>query len=288
MTSLRLLATLAVLLGVVDAPAFAAEPGSPACKRELVATQNKMQESLALLDSVQNAPAPQKCEAYSRHLTLAGEIRESFARCKPADVRSESVRDADDVVDATRDAYNKWCPPRPGMVRVHMTEVTHIMRDQLPKPLAAVHRCGEGPEGPMTTFNERFDLGRLVVLGCPGNPNPTAEEAATRNIRSELLKKEQAYVYITRDMDGDDPRRLRFPILAADGRETVIDQLLPGRILPGDKRDEILAFWEPASDSVCRIRAVWRVADAKANLVLWQEATDCSGRAEFKTVLDRR
>jgi hypothetical protein len=285
MISPRLLATLGVLLGVVYESALAAEPGSPACKRELVTTQKKMQESLALLDSVQNAPAPRKCEAYSRHLTLAGEIRESFARCKPADVRSESVRDADDVIDATREAYIKSCPLRPGMVRVRITEVTHIMRDQLPKSLAAVHHCGEGP---MTTFNERFDLGRLVVLGCPGNPDPTAEAAATRNIRSELMKKEQAYVYITRDMDGDDPRRLRFPILAADGRETMIDQLLPERILPGDKRDEILAFWEPASDSVCRIRAVWRVTDAKANLVLWQEATDCSGHTEFKTVLDRR
>jgi hypothetical protein len=30
------------------------------------------------------------------------------------------------------------------------------------------------------------------------------------------------------------------------------------------------------------------VADGKANLVLWQQAADCSGRPEFKTVLDRR
>jgi hypothetical protein len=286
MTSLRLFATLCALLALVHgSAASAAEPGSQACKRELVATQKKMQESLALLESVQGAPPPQKCEAYSRHLTLAGEIRESFARCKPADIRSESVRDADDVIDATRDAYIKWCPPRPGMVRVRLTEVTHIMRDQLPKPLAAVHRCSEGP---MTTFNERFDLGRLVVLGCPGNPNPTAEEASARNIRSELLKKEQAYVYITRDKDGDDPRRLSFPILGVDGRETMIDQLLPERIVPGDKRDEISSFWEPASEGVCRVHAVWRVADAKANLVLWQEATECSGHTEFKTVLDRR
>jgi hypothetical protein len=125
-----------------------------------------MRESIALLDSVTDAPAPRKCEAYSRHLTLAGEIRESFARCKTADVRAEAVRDADDVIDATRAAYNKWCPPRPGMIRVNMIEVKRITRDQLAKPLAAVHRCGEGP---MYSTNERFDLGRLIVLGCPGN-----------------------------------------------------------------------------------------------------------------------
>jgi hypothetical protein len=287
MTTLRALAILGLLVGVAHSPTAvsAAEPGSPACKRELAATQKKMQESIALMDSTQGAQAPQKCEAISRHMTLTDEIRESFARCKPADVRSEAVRDADDVIEATRVAYNKWCPPRPGMVRVNMVEVTHVTRNQLPKPLAAVHRCGEGP---MYMTNQRFDLGRLFVLGCPGNPNPTPEEVKARNARPELLKKEQAYAYIVRDRDGDDPRRLSFSILGVDGRETIVDRLFPDRTVPGDKRDEISSFWEPATEGVCRVHAVWRVADGKANLVLWQEATDCSGRTEFKTVLDRR
>jgi hypothetical protein len=43
------------------------------------------------------------------------------------------------------------------------------------------------------------------------------------------------------------------------------------------------------TEGVCRVHVVWRVTDAKASLVLWQEARDCSKTpTEFKTVLDRR
>ena len=48
-------------------------------------------------------------------------------------------------------------------------------------------------------------------------------------------------------------------------------------------------FWEPAKPGVCRVHAIWRVNDAKAALVFWGEAADCSSnKPEFKTVLDRR
>jgi len=289
MTRFRVATTLAALL--LAAPfesmsAEAAQPGSPACKRELATTQKKMQDSIALLDRAKNAAGPLKCEALSSHITLAGEIRESFARCRTPDERAEAVRDADDVIDATIESYKKWCPPRPGMIRVKVTEMKRLTRDQLPKPLAAVHRCSDGP---MISFDERFELGRLILLGCPGNPNPTPQEAAARNARPLLLQQEQGYLYLTRDSDGDDPHRLSFPILGADGRETSVDQILAQRVGVGDRRDEISAYWEPMTEGVCRVHVVWRVADAKASLVLWQEARDCSSTpTQFKTVLDRR
>jgi hypothetical protein len=49
----------ALLLGACLAPSgvSAIEPGSPACKRELQATSKKMQESLAVIDSVKDALA---------------------------------------------------------------------------------------------------------------------------------------------------------------------------------------------------------------------------------------
>ena len=267
--------------------AAAIEQGSAACKRELQVARKKMDDSLALIASVQDAPALEKCKAYSRGLDLVGEIRESFARCEQPKARSEAVRDADEVFDATQKAYEKWCPTRPGMVRVRMTEVTRVTREKLSKPLAAVHKCAV--DGSMYSTNERFDLGRLVVLGCPGNPNPTAADVKARNAHAELLKKEQAALYLTRDRDGDDPRRLTFPILAADGSETTTGLLFAERIFIGDKLDLISSFWEPAKEGVCRIHAVWRVADGKAQLVLWQELADCASRpAEYKTVLDRR
>jgi len=111
-----------------------------------------------------------------------------------------------------------------------------------------------------------------------------------RNAKAGLLRQEQAAIYVTRDRDGDDPRRLSFPILSADGRETTTDLMFASRINVGDKLDEISAYWEPAKDGVCRVHAVWRVADAKAKLIFWQEATDCSAgpKTEFKTVLERQ
>jgi hypothetical protein len=282
-----LAAGLLAAAGLAPPSARAIEPGSAACKRELQATHKKMQESLAVIDSVKDAPRPAKCPAYSAASELAEEIRESSARCVEAKTRTSAVRDADDVIEAIDKAYKKWCPPRPGMVRVKMTFVKEITRDELPKPLAAVHTCGG--DGKMFSANERFDLGRLVMLGCPGNANPSAEQIQARNAKPDLLKKEQVALYVTRDRDGDDPRRLTFPILTADGKEGATDLLAAGRNYVGDKLDEIASYWEPAKEGVCRVHVIWRVTAGKAKLVLWQEATDCSkGNGDFKTVLDKR
>jgi hypothetical protein len=267
-------------------PAFAIEPGSAACKSELQGTRKKMQESLSLIDRVKDAPAAAKCPAFSAASELADEIRESAARCEPPKARTSAVRDADDVIEAINKSYQKWCPPRPGMVRVKMTFVTRVTSDKLSKPLADVHRCAG--DGDMFSANERFDLGRLVMLGCAGNPNPTDAQIKARNTKAELLRKEQAALYVTRDKDGDDPQRLSFPILTADGKEASTDLLIAERNHVGDKLDLIESYWEPAKDGVCRVHAVWRVADAKANLILWQEATDCAkGVGNLKTVLER-
>jgi hypothetical protein len=276
-----------ILSSIYLAPAAAIEPGSAACKSELQGTRKKMQESLALIDSVKDAPAAAKCPAFSAASELAEDIRESTARCEPPQQRTGAVRDADDVIEAIGKAYKKWCPPRPGMVRVKATWVTTVTRDKLPKPLAAVHRCADDGVA-MFSINERFDLGRLMALGCPGNPNPTEAQIKARNTKAELLRKEQAAFYVTRDKDGDDPQRLSFPILTADGKEAVTDLLLAERNHVGDKLDLIESYWEPAKEGVCRVHAVWRVADAKARLILWQEASDCTkGVGDLKTVLER-
>jgi hypothetical protein len=280
------LALALALTAVWLTPAFAIEPGSAACKSELQGTHKKMQESLSLIDSVKDAPAAAKCPAFAAAGEIAADIRESAARCEPPKVRTSAVRDADDVIEAIDKSYKKWCPPRPGLVRVKMTLVTRVTADKLPKPLAAVHACGVG--GDMFSVNERFDLGRLVMLGCPGDPNPADAQIKARNTKAELLRKEQAELYVTRDKDGDDPRRLSFPILTADGKEAVTDLLIAERNNVGGKLDLIESYWEPAKEGVCRIHAVWRVADAKARLILWQEATDCSkGVGDLKTVLER-
>ena len=220
MTKSTIIAFAVVLSALLCAPqgASAIDVGSAACKRELKAAQQLMLESAAVVDSGMKASGAERCKALSRQIDLAERIRESFARCEEPKERTSSVRDADEVIEASQQAFNKWCPSRPGMVRVRMTMVEHVTRDKLPKPLAAVHRCA-GDEAAMFSTNQRFDLGRLVVLGCPGNPNPSPEQMKARNASADMLRKEQAYVYLTRDRDGDDPQRLIFPILDADGQE---------------------------------------------------------------------
>jgi hypothetical protein len=247
-----------------------------------------MQQSLDLVDRGMKASGAERCKALSEHIDLAEKIRESFARCEEPKARASAVRDADEVIEATYTAFNKWCPPRPGLVRVRITMVERVTRDKLPKPLAAVHRCTEDGV-PMFSTNKRFDLGRLVVLGCPGNPEPTAAQMKARNASADMLRKEQAYVYLTRDRDGDDPRRLVFPILDADGHDATADRMLAERVFIGDKPDLISMFWDPAKTGICRVHAIWRVTDGKAALVFWGEAADCSSKNfDFKTVLDRR
>lgn len=281
------IAVLAAAIGGAASGASAIEVGSAACKRELRAARQMMAESARLVDGGMNASGAERCTALSRHLDLAEKIRESFARCEEPKARTGAVRDADEVIEASHQAYNRWCPARPGMVRVRMTVVERVARDKLPKPLAAVHRCAGDT---MFFTNERFDLGRLIGIGCAGDPNPTVDEIKMRNATADLLRREQAVYYVTRDRAGDDPRRLTFPILDAEGHEATTDRLFASRVFVGEKLDQISAFWEPAKDGVCRVHAIWRVTGGQAALVFWGEAADCAMGAttEFKTVLDRR
>jgi hypothetical protein len=118
--------------GALLAPQAAAiEVGSAACKREMQAAQQMMRESAALVDSGMKASGAERCKALSQHLDLAEKIRESFSRCEGPKNRTSAVRDADEVIEASNQAYNKWCPARPGMVRVRMTMVERVTRDKL-------------------------------------------------------------------------------------------------------------------------------------------------------------
>jgi len=115
MPKLIALATAALLSAACLAPhAAAIEAGSAACKRELAATQQMMQESAALVDSGMKASGAERCKALSQHLDIAEKIRESFARCERPKTRAEAVRDADDVIEASNQAYQKWCPAAAG------------------------------------------------------------------------------------------------------------------------------------------------------------------------------
>ena len=90
-----------------------------------------MQESAAVVDSGMKASGAARCKTLLQQIDLAERIRESFARCEEPKERTSSVRDADEVIEASLQALNKWCPSRPGMVRVRMTMVEHVTTTDL-------------------------------------------------------------------------------------------------------------------------------------------------------------
>jgi hypothetical protein len=66
------------------------------------------------------------------------------------------------VIRAIDNAYQKWRPPRPGMHRIKMTMVTRVTRAQLPKPLAAAHRCS----GTDDTMYSPTSISTSAALSC--------------------------------------------------------------------------------------------------------------------------
>ena len=141
----------------------------------------------------------------------------------------------------------------------------------------------------MRFVDEPFDNGRIMLAGCNGTENASAQAQAARNASAKALSDEQSAVYLAMDSSGRGARRLTLPILLSDGREATTD-LVPAEGTSPQSRDRLAGNWAPAKDGVCRIHAEWTIAGGKANLVLWQELADCTPGTPpaFKTILDRR
>lgn len=264
-----------------------AQSGSSSCKRELAAANLKMRQSLALVRAAASAASKQRCDAYFKHLDLVGEIRESFARCQDGEAHAQSLRAADDVRDETEKVIERHCPPTPGMVRVNMVWVKRLSAEELPKPLAAAHRCETLPR--MRYTNEPFDGGRIIMAGCKGNGSASDFERAGRNVSAQAVAEEQAAIYLALDSTGRGAKRLTLPILLPDGRTGATD-LIPAQGAIAQKRDLLVGNWAPANGDVCRIHAEWKFANGKPALVLWQEVVDCAkpGAPDYRTILDQR
>ncbi len=246
--------SLLIVSLVAATPAAAGTVNTLICKRDLAKTWESLQAALKRLDGLADMPQEQKCAA------ISGQVRKK---------------------------YNEVCPPRPGMVRVNMVSSKHIAPRELLKPLAAVHTCAAEPV--MKFMNEPFDGGRIMLAGCKGRDDVSADEVRHLNASAQTLAKEQVVVYLALDSTGRGAVPLSFPILTADGNQISVDTLPEQGTIPMS-RNTIAANWAPADPAICRIHAEWRVTDRKARLVLWQELAECKTdeKPEFKTVLDRR
>jgi hypothetical protein len=141
----------------------------------------------------------------------------------------------------------------------------------------------------MSFIDEPFENGRIMLAGCNGKENASAQDQVARNVSAKALADEQTAIYLAMDSSGRGARRLTLPILLADGREAVTD-LVPAAGTSPQARNRLAGNWAPAQDGVCRIHAEWKITGGRPDLVLWQELADCSkpGPPAFKTILDRR
>ena len=167
-----------------------------------------------------------------------------------------------------------------------MMAVQRIAPRELPPQLAATHQCDTDPT--ISFMNEPFDGGRIMLAGCQGRADVSAEERSGLNASVAALAGEQMRVYLTLDSTGRGATRLWFPVFAGDGNQTKVGTLPQSGTMPTG-RNTVVANWAPADPAVCRVHAEWRVKERKAELVLWQELADCKASPQpFKTIVDRR
>ncbi len=278
--------SMAGLLALAAVPA-SAQPDSAACKRERAVTETKMKQSLALVTAANSQSPKERCSTYFKAQEMVTEIRGGVERCEPDATHASALRNVDDVDAELSKTVNRLCPPSPGMIRINAIFIKRIGANELPVGIASVHGCETLPR---TVFiNEPFDNGRIMLAGCKGKDDASPQESTARNAAPKALADEQVAVYLAFDSTGRGAKRLTFPILLADGRESTTD-LLPSTATSPQSRDRLAGNWAPAQDGVCRIHAEWKISGTRPALVLWQELADCTkpGPPAFKTILDRR
>lgn len=165
-----------------------------------------------------------------------------------------------------------------------------VALDRLPKPIRSLHTCAEARSS-VELSQERYAKTVLFLLTCP----------AARGALTPIA------VYVARDAQGRDAKRVRFEMLGSDGAASASSETVPSAVLareaytePGDllpntrvRNDTawVTGAWRPDDrPGVCAIAASWRINGEKAELAYWEEATECPKDAlpRYETKIDRK
>jgi hypothetical protein len=82
---------------------------TPACKQDLAATWQKMQEMLGRLKGAARAARDEKCATYRRHADVVVTAREVFERCKTGRDRSSDIAHMDGALDDITTVIDREC-----------------------------------------------------------------------------------------------------------------------------------------------------------------------------------
>jgi hypothetical protein len=250
----------AATVKVEPKPAAKAEPKKKA-KAKKKAKVKKKARSKKHAKSKKRAKA--KKSAKAKQSAKQSAKPESKAAAKPK-TESESVK-----ADAVKDAP----PEQPGVV----------VAAQLPGAIRTMHICA-GKDDKVDFGHESYGKSVVFFVSCP----PVSG------------KLTPFVVYVAGDTKADDAKRVTFELLAADGTpasQDTIPSVVPARAAytkPGEdqpnmntKEDEVwlVGAWRPDDDPArCAVSANWRLQGDKAELQLWEEATECPPGAVPKYV----
>jgi hypothetical protein len=161
---------------------------------------------------------------------------------------------------------------------------------KLPGPIVSLHNCAP-VAGKVEMAQERYGKSVLFFVSCP------AKERGGYQLQA---------VYVARDARGAGARRVTFEVPGADGSAATLDAIpsaIPARETYTEKVEErdvvrsrndppwITGAWRPEDrEGVCAVVGHWRVQDAKAELWLWEEASECpkDGAPKYQTKLDKK
>ena len=77
---------------ITPAPAFASPVATEAfCTRDLSSTESRLRQALARLTENRNAPIPQRCEIFRRHVQVMQHAAMVYDRCTTGRTRQENV-----------------------------------------------------------------------------------------------------------------------------------------------------------------------------------------------------
>ena len=82
---------------------------TPACKQDLAATWQKMQEMVGRLKGVARSGQDEKCATYRRHADVVVRAREVFERCKTGRDRTSDVTHMDGALDDITSVIDREC-----------------------------------------------------------------------------------------------------------------------------------------------------------------------------------
>lgn len=104
----RIVFALALL--VIAARGGAADTiDTPACKQDLAATWEKMQEMVGRLKGVARAGQDEKCATYRRHADVVVRAREVLERCKTGRDRKSDIAHMDGALDDITSVIDREC-----------------------------------------------------------------------------------------------------------------------------------------------------------------------------------